>query len=548
MANPIPSTTPAPLTGDLIIDAMTTGFRWTLGADRTIDWSISGGIGGESWSSPAVVQQYFSQILDTFTYYANVKFNYVGSFTSPTSAFSAGSEINFFTSSSQVIFPSANIWGRAFFPTSLNEPYPGAAGDVILNINSQANNLSTYAPGSAGWFLFIHEVGHALGLKHPFDDGGTGRPTVAQLGLPELDIDWATMMAYGDDYNYERRVYDPATPMVLDVLALQYLYGPNMSTNAGDSIYVLNATNRYETFWDAGGKDAIGAIDSNRGWYIYMPDDQVSTLNPVRIGFATPLSEIDLPSPRTLNWFLGNIEDAVGSNFADEIYGNVLNNVISAAGGNDYVLGWDGNDTIDGAGGNDTIWGGLGDDLIGDTVGGSNFLRGEEGNDQIAGGSGFDDIHGNMGNDTAVGGAGDDWVVGGKDNDVLFGDAGGDLVYGNLGSDTLDGGDGDDVVRGGQQDDVLRGGAGNDFLSGDRDNDTITGGTGADTFHSHGDAGIDRVTDFNRAEGDRVLLLTGTTYTVNQVGGDVVINMNGGGQLILVGVSMSSLTGNWITA
>ncbi|MEW5688267.1 MAG: FG-GAP-like repeat-containing protein [Pseudomonadota bacterium] len=192
--------------------------------------------------------------------------------------------------------------------------------------------------------------------------------------------------------------------------------------------------------------------------------------------------------------------------------------------------------TVNAGGGNDVIMGGSGQD----------YLRGDDGDDRIAGGDAFDDTHGNMGNDTVSGGLGDDWVVGGKDNDVLYGDEGSDLVYGNLGNDTCEGGDGNDIVRGGQNDDILRAGAGADYVSGDRGDDTVWGGGGADEFHSFGDAGIDRVMDFNLAEGDRVRLDVGTTYTVAQVGADTVVSMNGGGQVILVGVSMSSLTGNWI--
>ena len=177
---------------------------------------------------------------------------------------------------------------------------------------------------------------------------------------------------------------------------------------------------------------------------------------------------------------------------------------------------------------------------------GSDYLRGEEGDDQIFGGFGFDDVHGNMGNDTVSGGQGDDWVVGGKDDDRLFGDEGNDIVYGNLGNDTCEGGSGADLIRGGQADDVLFGGDGADFISGDRGNDTATGGAGADIFNSFGDAGIDRITDFNRAEGDQVRLDPGSTYTVSQVGADTVVDITGGAQVILVGVQMSSLTGNWI--
>ena len=119
-------------------------------------------------------------------------------------------------------------------------------------------------------------------------------------------------------------------------------------------------------------------------------------------------------------------------------------------------------------------------------------------------------------------------------------------VYGNLGDDTCDGDAGNDVVRGGQANDIVRGGAGDDWLAGDRGDDTLSGGLGADIFHTHGDAGLDRVTDFNRAEGDRVFLLAGTKYTVSQVGADTVIDMVGGGQMVLVGVSMASLSGDWI--
>ena len=201
--------------------------------------------------------------------------------------------------------------------------------------------------------------------------------------------------------------------------------------------------------------------------------------------------------------------------------------------------------TLSGDNGDDTLMGGAGDEAITDN-GGRNYLRGGDGHDQIHGGSGFDDINGNVGSDTASGGDGDDWVVGGKDNDQLHGDAGGDIVYGNLGNDTCDGGDGADQVRGGQGNDSVSGGAGNDFVSGDRGDDTVSGGAGADLFHGSQDAGIDRVVDFNQLEGDRVVLDPGTTYSLNQVGADAVLDMGGGHQMILVGVQASALSPGWI--
>ena len=191
---------------------------------------------------------------------------------------------------------------------------------------------------------------------------------------------------------------------------------------------------------------------------------------------------------------------------------------------------------VQGGSGGDTVTGGSG----------QNYLRGNGGNDSIQGGVGFDDINGNMGADTASGGLGNDWVVGGKDDDRMAGDAGDDLVYGNLGNDTCDGGDGNDTVRGGQGEDIVRGGAGADFISGDLGNDMLSGGAGADIFNTFAETGRDWVTDFNAAEGDRVQLAPGTQFMVAQMGADTVINMTGGGQMILMGVQMSSLPAGWI--
>jgi serralysin len=261
------------------------------------------------------------------------------------------------------------------------------------------------------------------------------------------------------------------------------------------------------------------------------------------------LGGISTPAAAFAGWAAnGDTEGMRQTLFAggDTFTGGEFSDLLRAYAGNDSVAGGAGDDTLDGGGGDDSVSGGAGADSIVDGSG-KNYLRGEDGDDRITGGVGFDDINGNMGNDTCVSGGGDDWVVGGRDNDSLVGSAGQNLVYGNLGNDTCDGGAGNDIVRGGQQNDVLTGGDGDDYVSGDKDSDTLTGGLGADTFHSFGDAGMDRVTDFNRAQGDRVLLDAGTTYTVAQSGADTVISMTGGAQMVLVGVQMSSLTDGWIT-
>jgi Ca2+-binding RTX toxin-like protein len=70
-------------------------------------------------------------------------------------------------------------------------------------------------------------------------------------------------------------------------------------------------------------------------------------------------------------------------------------------------------------------------------------------------------------------------------------------IKGSGKADTLVGSSGADTIDGGAGNDTIVGGAGTDYL---------TGGRGADTFVLHAHSGYDVITDFNPAEGDRVLL------------------------------------------
>jgi Ca2+-binding RTX toxin-like protein len=241
----------------------------------------------------------------------------------------------------------------------------------------------------------------------------------------------------------------------------------------------------------------------------------------------------------------GEISVATVMDYVD--YGDAYGEVDYVFRGHDFIEGGDYADTLAGMAGDDDIYGGAGgDDLFG--YDGWDYIRGEEGDDWISGGGDFDDLHGNTGHDTIYGGASDDWVVGGKDDDDLYGDEGFDIVLGNLGADYVFGGAGDDWVRGGQGDDEVRGGAGWDFLSGDRGNDTLEGGSGADLFHVFGQSDRDVVVDFTAAEGDQVMVLAGSVYTVAQVGADLTITIDASAVMVLQNVQLSTLPAGWIFA
>jgi len=54
------------------------------------------------------------------------------------------------------------------------------------------------------------------------------------------------------------------------------------------------------------------------------------------------------------------------------------------------------------------------------------------------------------------------------------------------------------------------------------------------------------VLDFNAMEGDRVQLDPGTSYMLNQVGADTVVDMGDGDELILRNVQFATLPQGWI--
>ena len=100
----------------------------------------------------------------------------------------------------------------------------------------------------------------------------------------------------------------------------------------------------------------------------------------------------------------------------------------------------------------------------------------------------------------------------------------------------LNGTTGADTLRGLGGNDTLRGLAGRDILDGGAGRDQLTGGTGADRFRfsagsSFGLANADRITDFNRAHGDRIeisrqafSLAAGTSVSFQSVNTDQSLN------------------------
>lgn len=364
------STTKLPLTGIAIVDALTNGTYWVLGPDRTITWALADQPAPDWKWSPAGatrMEAAMGQVLAEYASVANVRFQFVGWFPDLRSA--PADVVLSATVMPQVYGMGTSAYAWAYFP---NEPmtdaqiaarwgsqlaYPNASGDLVLDFANGEMFNSSFQPGSNGFFAMIHEMGHALGLKHPHDNGGTpGRPTFQQIGIDPADTQQLTVMSYDpatslaywlQQFGVPANAGYPQTLMPLDVLALQSLYGPNTTTRAGDTVYQLFNDDAIATYWDAGGIDTLSAANSGFGWHIAS----VASSSADNLVLATPYDSTALTGK-----FFFNVERFEGSQFADKIDGTAAGNAIAGLAGPDWVRGGGGNDAIDGGAGIDSAF------------------------------------------------------------------------------------------------------------------------------------------------------------------------------------------------
>ena len=117
-------------------------------------------------------------------------------------------------------------------------------GPDSWHINISADAVANNGPGfdSPTMNVYVHEIGHVLGLGHPGPYGSGDGPR-ARFGVDNIfliDSTQATVMSYfGTSTNTYIRASQTVsiTPMIADIIAIQKLYGVPDDIRAGDTVY-----------------------------------------------------------------------------------------------------------------------------------------------------------------------------------------------------------------------------------------------------------------------------------------------------------------------
>jgi serralysin len=345
------------------------------------------------------------------------------------------------------------------FPT-LGQSLRG--GDVVYDSVDNGGSARTPVKGDYYYHQHLHELGHALGLKHGHD-GSYGSLVALSSNLDAMEY---TVMTYRSYQNgplfYSNEQYGYAqTYMSLDILALQTLYGADYTTNSGNTVYawspgtgemflngvgqgVAGANRIFMTVWDGGGNDWYDmsnytsgvTIDLRAGGYSTTATSQLANLGGGNKAHGNVYNSFLFE-----NNTASLIENAKGTNSADIIYGNEVANLIYGYGGDDILSGGAGGDTFVGGIGNDAVAYNLDIGTRGIYV---NLAAGVAIDTSGAVDTLLEIEYVNGTNYAYPGGYWSDFLIGGNANNVINGNAGNDYISGGYGIDYLSGGAGVD--------------------------------------------------------------------------------------------------------
>ena len=358
--------------------------------------------------------------------------------------------------------------------------------------------------------IYLHEIGHALGLGHPgpyMDEAVYGEDNIFRS-----DSWQETVMSYFSQYNdwvWASHAV-PVTPMPADIAAIHELYGVPENINPGDTVYGYqsNVGNYLDlAFSEFTTNEGAGLDDPLPPEIALPPPPSSQSLNAGEsdafVGRPVTFTIVDSSGEDTLDFRTDTANQSVNlrPDTISDVYGLTGNLIIerntvienyTAGSGNDVILGNDVDNRLNGGSGNDTLEGGAGADSLsgGDGSDISSYERSDVGvmvrlhNQKSKYGHAEGDVFAVLIDVEQERVPDIEHLIGSDHADVLAGDGRNNILRGGDGDDTLFGGPGggDDFMSGGNGDDRIYGGKGNDRIVGGGGNDLLKGGPGDDVI------------------------------------------------------------------
>lgn len=202
--------------------------------------------------------------------------------------------------------------GYAYGPNS-----SPAIGKTYVYINNKTpSNMGNFSSGTNGWTTLLHEIGHALGLKHPgnYNAGLPGNQSGTPPYLPaSTDNHQYSIMSYRDN-SYTTSVAN-SSYMLYDIAALQYLYGvnANSTTATAGSFNFTNSTpstTYLKTLWSNTGNDQINLTGMSNSSVVNLNPGSFSSINirsntsnqnNVSIAYGSKINSVKLSTNATTN-------------------------------------------------------------------------------------------------------------------------------------------------------------------------------------------------------------------------------------------------------
>lgn len=224
--------------------------------------------------------------------------------------------------------------------------------------NRDSAELQSPVVGQYSFEVYLHEIGHTLGLDHMGSYNGIGEwvpssyqdssvfSIMSYFGpehhAGEGEVAWA-------NWTIDGVTYAPQTPMLNDVMAIQQIYGASTESRSNNTTYGFNTNftghltsifdfnkNLYPilTIYDAGGVDTLDLSGWHSESHIDLTPGAHSDCNGMTNNLSIAYSCL--------------IENLITGSGNDVLVGNHLANSLLAGNGDDILEGGLGNDFLDG--------------------------------------------------------------------------------------------------------------------------------------------------------------------------------------------------------